>query len=370
MLLAAIGVGGFVVWKKLGTYKLKELDSSKVKVNKVKEQTKKAYKGYTTLALFGLDNREKGQLDKGLSDVVMLLSINNDSKKIQMISVYRDTYLNISNTSVPNFTKCNAAYAYGGAEQAVSMLNKNLDLDINNYVTFDFSAVAKAIDILGGVSINISDQEELKWLNKYIDHTNGILDTHAPQIPSIGKHKLNGVQSVAYARIRYTSGWDYKRAQRQRIVFTQMISKVKKANFQQLQKLLNQVFPTIQTGLKKTELLNMVYTMASYHLSQSRGFPFYKISDKANGYAVIPCDLEKNVKALHNELYGNKEYKMSEIVSQYNRLIIAKTGKTALSEEEDEFSTADGQNTNKKINQNKNKTTATLKKKVIVRARR
>ncbi|MCD8156931.1 MAG: LCP family protein, partial [Clostridiales bacterium] len=142
------------------------LDESKIEVNDVTGETADLFEGNTTIALFGLDNRTQGVYSTGNSDVIIVLNIDNDTNEITMVSVYRDTYLNVAAVDEENkIRKCNSAYAYGGVEQAITMLNRNLDLDVDNYICVDFEAVAEAIEILGGVEIEIESSEELDYLN-------------------------------------------------------------------------------------------------------------------------------------------------------------------------------------------------------------
>ncbi len=127
------------------------------------ESVQEVLKGYTNIALFGLDNRSNGSFDAGNSDVIMIASINNDTKEVRLVSVFRDTFLNVSSDGSYNFRKANYAYNKGGAEEAIRMLNRNLDLDIQDYVVVDFQAVTEAIDLLGGVEVEI-DAAEAKWM--------------------------------------------------------------------------------------------------------------------------------------------------------------------------------------------------------------
>jgi LCP family protein required for cell wall assembly len=328
------------------------------------EESDPSYTGYTTIAFYGVDSRNSQ--DKGRSDVIMLLSIDNDSQDIKVVSVYRDTFLNVTaDKDTSNFEKANAAYAYGGVEGATTMLEKNLDLDIDNYVTCDFATIAKAIDILDGVTINISSEEELGYLNKYIDNTNKILDTNSKHISSTGKHTLDGVQSVAYTRIRYTAGGDYKRAQRQRTVFSQIAKKAKSADFTTLVKLMNQVYPKITTNLKKSEMLSMVKAMRGYSTNDMRGFPFKRaaVTLGSKGSVVVPCDLSTNVKQLHKFLYGsNTDYTVSDTVKEYSQHIINETGLTCSSAESDSFDSKDSSSGSSAKKTASEKTASTEKK--------
>ena len=340
---AAAFCGYKYLQSKMDKINREELDKSKVHKNEVKEETKQALKGYTTIALFGLDNRSTGYYERGNYDVIMVMSLNNETKEVQMVSIYRDTYVNIQ-TEDSKFRKANAAYAYGGPEGAISMLNKNFDLDIDNYVTFDFETVADAIDVLGGVDIEITSETELTQLNKYITHTNGILGTNADLVSGVGEHTLSGVQAVAFGRIRYTAGSDYRRAERHRQVLTELFKKAKKANLATLNKLVDTAFPKIKTDLTQKQITDMMSVMLDYDLKDSRGFPFEKNNitlPNPVGNIDVPCDLKKNVKELHQYLYGNDGYEPSDAILEYNQRIINDTGFAEGDEEKDRFSEID-----------------------------
>ncbi|MCC8028408.1 MAG: LCP family protein [Lachnospiraceae bacterium] len=322
-----------------------QVDRSQIEVNDVEEDTLAAFEGYTTIALFGLDNRTQGVYSSGNSDVILILNINNDTREMSLVSVYRDTYLNVAAVGEENkFRKCNSAYAYGGVEQAITMLNRNLDLDIDNYVCVDFAAVAEAIDILGGVEIEIESEEELKWLNAYMDDTNKNIGSDEDYVSGTGLQTLTGVQAVAYARIRYTSGDDYKRAERQRRVLSQMFEQAKDANLSQINELIETVFPDIQTDLSKKDILTMASAMLNYDLSSSGGFPYYKTTmtvSSSTGSVVVPLDLESNVIALHEQLFGTEDYTPSSTVQEYSDYIISVTGLDADDAVEDDFTESD-----------------------------
>lgn len=344
IIILVILAAGIFLYHKLDLINNTPLDANKIGRNELSDESRKVYEGYTTIAMFGLDNRKQGIYTTGNSDVIMIMNIDNDTKKVNMISVYRDTYLNTAGSDEsPAFRKANSAYAYGGPEQAITMLNRNLDLDIDDYVAFDFSAVANAIDILGGVDIEITSDPELKYLNEYIAHTNKVLGTDASSIDSVGTHTLNGVQAVAYSRIRYTKGGDYKRAMRQRIVFSQMVKKAKKAKLGQLNSLINEIFPQIQTSLGKNDIISMVAAMIGYDMADSSGFPFDRNTKTlgSKGSVVIPCDLESNNIKLHELLFPGEKYEPSDTVKEYNATIISDTGYTADSAEKDDFSEKD-----------------------------
>ena len=133
--------------------------------------TQEVLKGYTNIAIFGLDNEKSGVFTSGNSDLIMIASINNDTKEVKVVSVYRDTYLNVGTSAEPYYWKANYAYNHGGPEQAVRMLNQNLDLDIADYVAVDFYAICKVIDLLGGLEINVEEGKMMEEINIYIAET-------------------------------------------------------------------------------------------------------------------------------------------------------------------------------------------------------
>ena len=345
IIILIIVAGALYVYSKLNLLNKKELDQSKVGKNQVSEETEQTFEGNTTIAVFGLDNREQGVYDTGNSDVIMIMNINNDTKEVSLVSVYRDTYLNIAGEGEEEkFRKANAAYAAGGAEQAVTMLNRNLDLDIDNYVVFDFKSVAEAIDILGGVEIDIESQAEMDYLNDYISYTSEYVGGSDETVDHLGKQTLNGVQAVSYARIRYTTGGDFKRAERQRRVLNELIKKAKSASLTELNELVNTIFPEVSTDLTQKDIISMMPVMLKYDMANSGGFPYDKTTDtpsKKIGSIVIPCDLESNVIQLHKQLFGTEDYQPSEKVQSYNDTIIDLTGMTTKDSETDQFSDQD-----------------------------
>ena len=202
--LAASGV--IFVAAKLGKLDTEEIDAADIQVNKEAEETGE---GYTNVALFGIDSRS-GELEKGTrTDCIIVASLNNKTKEVRMSSVYRDTLLDIKDG---HLQKCNAAYSFGGPTQAINMLNKNLDLDIEKFATVDFAAISETIDLLGGLDINVK-KEEIQYLNKFVGETARVAKKKAKKVTKPGKQHLNGVQATTYARIRSTAGGDFTRTE-------------------------------------------------------------------------------------------------------------------------------------------------------------
>ena len=222
---------------------------------------------YTNIALFGLDARE-GEESGIRSDAIIIASIDNKNKTIRLASVYRDTFLMQRDGS---YFKANDAYAAGGPEEAVEMLNKNLDLNISDYGSVNFKALADVIDLVGGLKIKMTP-EEIIHMNNYCVETSEVTGlSYEPIEPVAGTYKLNGVQAVSYSRIRYTAGGDFKRSERQRIVLTKIADKVKKAGIFKLNKIIDKVLPEVTTSFDMSEILKMAEYMITYDMGETQG---------------------------------------------------------------------------------------------------
>lgn len=270
--------------------------------------------GYTNVALFGVDSRD-GNLGEGnRTDCIIVASLNNETKEIKMVSVYRDTLLDLSDGT---FQKCNAAYSFGGPVMAINMLNKNLDLDIQDYVTVDFGAIADAIDLLGGVEIEVTEAE-LPYINQYIPETAASAGKEAQYVESAGLQLLDGTQATTYARIRSTAGGDFTRTERQRTVIEKMVEKAKSADLLTINNIINKVFPQISTSFTLAEILNYAAAYSQYTLAGNMGFPADNSTDTISGFGsiVIPEDLTSNVSQVHEFLFGTTGYQPSSTVTQ------------------------------------------------------
>lgn len=324
IILAGLAATLFVV-SKLSRIEKNEIDIENISINEdLPEETQEVLASYRTIALFGLDNRSTGSLSRGRSDVIMLAVIDNETREVRLVSVYRDSYLDTGNGK---FQKCNAAYAKGGPEQALSMLNTNLDLSITDYVTVDFSAIVECVDLLGGIELEITDSEATLMLG-YIQELNRITGHNSVCPPSGGTYTLDGVQACAYARIRYGGGDDYRRTERQRAVLSAMVQKAQKSDLITLNRLIDKMFDDIQTSFTNAELLTLAADIFRYRLGDTSGFPYEKASKRYNGIGdvVIPCDLASNVTQLHVFLYQDTAYIPSSTVQSNSAAIISKTG--------------------------------------------
>ena len=295
--------------------------------------------GYKTYVLFGIDTRGEGSnLSAQNSDTMIIVSVNNDTGEVRMVSVYRDTFLDIGNGT---YTKANAAYAYGGPEQAIAMLNTNLDLDISDYATADFSALAEVVDDLGGLDIPLS-YAEIVHMNNYCQETSKLTgksytpvekpETEPEDLEAIvDTYHLNGVQVTSYCRIRYTASMDMGRTERQRKVLGMLFDKAKIAGLSSIFKIMDDVFPMVTTSLSKQDILGLIPTLIGYKFTDSTGFPQKFKFSNIKGSIIVPTDLENNVVELHKFLYDDQDYTpSSEVVARSNKILEIVGGESKL----------------------------------------
>lgn len=290
--------------------------------------------GYTTYALFGLDHRSKNEkLNTENSDTIIIASINNDTKAVKLVSVYRDTLLNVKDDT---YSKANAAYALGGPAQAVNMLNTNLDLNITDYVSIDFDALVTVVDCLGGLDIPLSYAEIVHMNNYCVETAEETGKSYTPvELPEpkpedqeaiVGTYHLNGVQATSYCRIRYTASLDMGRTERQRRVIQMIVDKAKKAGLSTIFDIMDQVFPMVKTSVSKTEILKLIPAMIGYCIDETTGFPQdYKFAT-VKGSVIVPTTLDSNVLKLHQFLYGNTNYTPTQDVLNKSAQIAAIVG--------------------------------------------
>ena len=313
------------------SYKYNQMDIRPIKnsdlvVNEgVKEQTK----GYTTIALYGVDSRDSNLNTGTNSDAIILLSINKDTKEVKMVSVYRDTLLQIQSDSQTTH-KVNYAYQLGGALMSINTLNANLDLAISDYITVDFNAMADIINTLGGVEVTVTE-DEVNNLNKNLAEQIGISGKYSEGVHEAGTKVLNGQQAVAYSRIRSTGKGDITRTMRQRTVLLGLVNKMINADSKMISNLIDVSFSCISTSLTKDEVTSLAKDIADYKITGKIGFPFSytPMSLDGKGSVIVAADLNANVTALHEYLYGTSGYTPSTTASSISTEVSSETGVAA-----------------------------------------
>lgn len=306
---------------------------------------KNKFTGYYTLALFGIDSRDE-TMDAGVnSDSIIIVSINQDTGKVVMSSIYRDTWLNIPSESGYDedyFRKINSAFCSGGVKTAINTLNSNFDLNISDYVTINFEGLATIIDMLGGLDMNITD-EEVYYINGYLEENRKITGMDAPDVTQSGNVHLTGLQATAYCRIRYCAFYDESgnkyvddmgRTARQRYVLSLMVDKAKAAGVTKLLDIAEQVFSgeenIIRTSIAYDDMMEMIPTFIDFELGETKGFPFtyaYPDAYLTNGESAVAVGgLTYNVRLLHRFLYDDTAYTPSARVQQINDRLYEITG--------------------------------------------
>ena len=321
--VAGLGVAGYTfVNGKIGKMQKENIDTTAVGIN---EETKQELKGYRNIALLGIDSRAD---DYGLgnrSDCIIIASINQETNEVKLISVYRDTYVYVTESGKERLDKITHAYSYGGAQNTLKSLNEALDLNITEFVTVNFDAVIAAVDSLGGVYIDI-DSSEVNYINDYIDATSESSGVKSSHITHAGNQKLDGVQAVSYSRVRYTAGGDYKRTERMRTVVEAMLSKAKTLGIGQLNSFADTILPKIRTNISSSEIWGLVPKLASFKVTGSLGWPYETKGITLDRWYGVPVTLQSNVEKLHKEAFGQDDYEASDTVKEMSSAIIKKTG--------------------------------------------
>ena len=308
-ILLVLVIGGGAAAAAYVTSKVDKMEVQKLDVNKEVEHKT----GYLNVALFGVDSRE-ASLGKGTrSDTIMIASLNQETGEVKISSVYRDTILQQSDGT---YNKANAAYSFGGVEEAVALLNKNLDLNIEHYVAVNFNAMIDVIDTLGGLDIELTE-EEVKYTNMYCDETAVVTGRPFEEdLVGAGVHHLDGVQATSFCRIRYTKGDDFKRTERQRFVIEKIVEKLQAANLATINKIADDVFAEVGTNFTLPEILSYAKDFKKYTLGETTGFPFNKSTGTLSGIgsSVLPTDLAGDVQQLHQFFFGDDGYTPSDVV--------------------------------------------------------
>lgn len=315
--------------KNYARMKYNEMDINEISADQilVNDGVKDATKGYRAIALYGVDSRDSNMNSGTNSDSIMIVSINESTKEIKLVSVYRDTLMEIASGSMDTTQKVNYAYQLGGAVTAINTLNTNLDLNITDYVAVDFSAMASIIDAVGGVDVKVID-EEVNNFNKNLAEQISLSGKYSSGITEAGEYTLDGQQAVAYSRIRSTGQGDITRTERQRIVLMKVIDKLLSADTGSLDSFVDVSFKCISTSLNKDDIHALVKNVAGYKVVDTAGFPFAyeakELSDKGN--CLVAADMASNVEALHEYLYGADKYVISGTVKQISSNIESISG--------------------------------------------
>ena len=300
-LLAVLIIGGGYIIGILSKMEKTKLNTEDLGIIEEEfDQYKNANK-ITNIALFGVDSVSG---EGGRSDSIMVATVDPVHKKLKITSIMRDSYVYIDGYGQD---KINHSYAYGGPELAIKTINENFGLNIKNYATVDFSSLPVIIDLLGGIDIEITN-EEIEYINEYINHLNYIEGKSSSNIYSAGIQHLDGIQALAYSRIRYTAGGDYERTQRHRTVLNALFNKILSSPVTSYPALLNDLLPYVETSLSTTEILSLATEVASIgkNLEQDR-FPRDGYAEGANidGVYYLTFDVETAKQQMREYIFND-----------------------------------------------------------------
>lgn len=322
LLVLVIGVGAYAGKLFSSMSNVAGVNIDKIENTNLSSDTVKNMKKYWTIAVFGVDAREGQGLGKGVhSDVIMVCNIERKTGEIKLVSIYRDTYAKLNSKK---YGKINEAYFQGGPELAIQALNDNFDLQIDDYITFNWKAVIDAINILGGVDLEVTDKE-FKYINSFITETVNETGVGSHQLKKAGMQHLDGVQAVAYSRLRLMDT-DFQRTERQRKVIQLCMDKAKNADFAVLNNILVTVLGQVASSFEVNDLVPLAQNVTKYKIGDTAGFPF-ELKDMYVGKqdCVIPTTLSSNVSQLHNFLFAAENYVPSSSVESISASIEEKT---------------------------------------------
>lgn len=283
--------------------------------------------GYLNILLLGVDSRKmkKSKLKNHNTDCIIVVSINTETKKVNMTSIYRDCYTKIADT--PTYTKINTAYAYKGAKGAIQTVNQMMDLNIENYVLFNFKMVAQVVNDVGGITVDVKE-EEIDELNKYTKQTaKNIHQKKYHLVKKPGRQTLEGVQAVSYGRIRKGVGDDFKRTDRMRLVIKQVAARMQLMEPSDMLVIMRHVLPYLKTSLSNNDIIALAQQLEGFSFGKSKGFPYVKGDGLVDGVSyVYPVDLTANVARFHEEVFKQKGYVPTETVQEISNTITSAMG--------------------------------------------
>ncbi len=283
--------------------------------------------GYVNIILLGVDSRsmKKSALKSANTDAIIVVSMNEKTGEVNLTSVFRDTFLKMGDTST--YEKINAAYYFGGAKMSMKSLNQAMDLNIKKYVLFNFKMVADLVDAVGGIKVDVKERE-IEELNKYTKETaKHIGQKKYKTVKKAGRQELEGVQAVAYGRIRKGVGDDFRRTSRMRTVIKKVTSKLKNKNLFQLKSIMELCLDDCKTNLSKNDLIGFAQRLYKVDLKGSIAYPYTVKTGLLNGVSyVFPGDLEDSARRLHKDLFDDDDYEPSDTLLNISNYIKSQVG--------------------------------------------
>lgn len=308
---------------KLGKVNTVSLDKDDLDID---SQVAKDLKDYRNILLLGIDTRAGESDDNCRSDASIILSINKKTNDVKLISVVRDSYMDVEENGTHVLDKLTHAHAYGGPKDTIRAINRNMDMNISEYVRVNWQTVADVVDSMGGITVNVKDYE-ISEMNKYIKDTNKSLKGDKTLIKKAGKQKLNGIQAVTYCRIRKVGNGDMERSERMRTVIKGTYSKIKEMKLSELSDMADKTLPEITTNISAKSMTSLMLDFSGYEIKDSQGWPYNWDGATINGVSYdVAITLESNVAKLHEKVFGQKNYDPTDRVKEISKQVAEKSG--------------------------------------------
>ncbi len=313
LIILVVGIASYA-FSKLGLMDRVKLDETELSCVDVD--------GYINILLLGVDSRDMDNIEGAGADAIMILSIKEETGEVKLMSVYRDTYLKFGDTDT--YGKITDANRYGGAQMMIQSLNQAMDLNISKFVVVNFKAVADLVDAVGGITVDVQE-EEIQQLNKYTIQTAENIGKESYQlVEQAGEQTLEGVQAVSYGRIRKGVGDDYKRTERMRTVLSLVFEKLKTMSIGQLNDMLDLMLPQVKTNLSNSDMLGLASRLVDFNIKSGEGWPYHVSGGYLNSISyVFPDDLLTNTIELHEKMFGQENYEPTETVQAISSTIAA-----------------------------------------------
>ena len=292
----------------------------------IDDQVAKDMKGYRNILLLGIDKRKGEDINTCRSDAMIVISIEEETGDVKMVSVVRDSFLQLDESGELRIDKLTHAHAYGGPENTIRAINRNLDMNIKEFVRVDWQTVADVVDNLGGLEMTIHDYE-IDEMNKYIKDTNKSLEGDPTPIKKAGKQRLNGVQVVTYCRIRKVGGGDSERASRIRNTIRATITQGRKAGLDKINDACDNALPEVTTNMTTSEIMDLLIHNWRMEIDKSVGWPYTWDGAQLSGiWYDVPITLESNVIDLHEDIFGQKGYDPTDRVKEISEMVSEQSG--------------------------------------------
>lgn len=320
LIIILVSVGYFYVRGKLNKINYVKLDETKLGVTTEAEENLQEYRN---IVLLGIDDRFQStntlETHDSKTDCIIIASINENTNEVKLTSVYRDTFVEIEGYGLTNV---NFAYNYGGPELTIATLNKNLDLNIKEFVAVNFNAVAALVNSVDGIELEITD-EEVSYMNDYIKVLKEESGMETDKIKSAGVQHIDGVQAVAYSRIRYTAGGDNKRTERMRTVLVKTFEKLKTKSIAELNNIADDLLPRVYTNINSNEIFSMIPEITKFNVSSNIGWPYTMDSIQfADGlWHSVPLNLDENVELLHRNVFKEDDYIVNNVIKSISNRV-------------------------------------------------